>query len=331
MDCRNQKGRCVMKKLFSVLAWMPFLGLGSWGCGHIQNPTAPLVKTSTETSTVPNPSYTTSWSKAGSVSFVNPQNVAVDPSNNVYVTDAYLGEVFKFDSNGNLLSQWGNTGASALSEPSGIVVENGNIYVADSSNDRIVEFDPNGNQLAQLCPVSSDGYDLFVYPTGISFDQSGNLYVADNSDQVYQFNSSLQLTAQWGTSGATNGIFNYPVVSVEDGSGNLYIVNNNIDNIVKFNPAVNSIATWGQTGNQNGQLEGPNDVKLDSNGNAYVVDTGNNRIEVFNANGTYQVQWGNISGSRGLNGPTGIALDSNGNAYVVDNGNNRIIKYSLNS
>ncbi len=322
-----------MKKFFSLSALASFLLVGPWGCSHMPNPTAPIVKSSdsqNQASTVPNPSYVAAWSQAGSISFVNPQDVAVDGNNNVYVTDAGLGEIFKFDSNGNLLAQWGNTGANALDEPNGVVVENGNIYVADSGNDRIVEFDPNGDMLAQLCPVTSDGYDLFIYPTGISFDPSGNLYVADNSDQVYQFNSSLQMTAQWGTSGTTNGVFNYPVVSVEDGSGNVYVVNNNSDNVVKFNPATNSVATWGQSGGQNGQFEGPNDVKLDPNGNVYVVDTDNNRIEVLSTSGAYQTQWGNVSGSQGLNGPTGIALDSNGNAYVVDNGNNRIVKYALN-
>ncbi len=319
-----------MKKFFSLSVLVILITQGPWGCGHIQNPTSPLVKSSNEPSTTPNPSYVAAWSKAGSVSFVNPQCVAVDENNNIYVTDMYLGEVFKFGTNGNLLAQWSNTGTNILNEPNGIMVENGNIYVADSGNDRIVEFDPNGNMLAQLCPAGSDGYDLFVYPTGISFDPSGNLYVADNSDQVYQFNSSLQLSAQWGVSGSTNGAFNYPVVSAEDGLGNVYIVNNNADNIVKFNPALNNVATWGRIGSQNGQFEGPNDVKLDSNGNVYVVDTGNNRIEVFTTTGTYQIQWGNVSNSQGLNGPTGIALDSNGNAYVVDNGNNRIVKYTLN-
>ncbi len=321
-----------MKKLLSLSALANILLLGPWGCGHMSNMTAPVLKSSSsqQVSTVPNPSYAAAWSQAGSVSFGNPQDVAVDENNNVYVTDAYLGEVFKFDSNGRLLAQWGNTGANALSDPNGIAVENGNIYVADSSNDRIVEYDPNGNMLAQLCPETADGYYMFVFPTGISFDPSGNLYVTDNSDQVYQFNSSLQLTAQWGASGTANGAFNYPVDSVEDGSGNIYVVDNNSDNVVKFNPSLNSIATWGQSGSQNGQFQGPNDVKMDSNGNVYVVDTGNDRVEVFNIDGTYETQWGNVSGSQGLSWPTGIALDSNGNAYVVDNGNNRIVKYTLN-
>lgn len=316
-----------MKKFFTLAVLASISFIGPWGCGHMANVAAPVAKTVTSsTSTVPNPVYAASWSAAGAISLVNPQGVAVDSNGNVYVTDMNQEQVFKFDSNGNLLAHWGNTGETTLDQPNGIAVKNGNVYVADSSNDRIVEYDANGNLLATVRPTGLDGYDLFLYPTGVSFDPSGNLYVVDNTDQVYEFNSSLQLAGQWNA----NGALNYPSISAEDASGNIYVANNNADNVVKFNPATNSVATWGQTGSGNGQFSGPNDVKMDANGNVYVVDMGNNRVEVFDANGNYQTQFGNVAGTQGLNGPTGMAIDSNGNAYVVDNGNNRIVKYTLN-
>ena len=313
----------------TILAALTFIG--SWGCGHITNPTSPMSKSNTTSATIPNPVYTSAWSNAGSTAFVNPQGIAVDINHYVYVTDLYLGEVFKFDENGSLLAQWGNTGADPLNEPMGIAVENGNIYVADAANARIVEYSPTGEILAKLTPTTADGNYLFDYPTGISFDTLGNLYVADNTNEVYEFNTSLQLVNQWGNNGATRGLFNYPVDAVEDSSGNVYVANNNMDNVIKFNINTSLASTWGQSGQQNGQFNGPSDVALDSSGDVYVVDTGNNRVQIFDASGAYLSQFGNVLNStQGLNFPESMAIDTNGTVYVVDNGNNRIVKYTLN-
>jgi tripartite motif-containing protein 71 len=320
-----------MKKLF-LLSIVSLSLAGPWGCGRMSSPTSPASQnnSSITASTVPQAVYASAWSAAGTGHLINPEGIAVDASHNVYATDMYLDEVFKYDGNGNPLAQWGNSGDTTLDQPQGVAVYNGNVYVADGSNARVVEYDPNGNVLALVRPESADG-GLFTYPTGISFDQAGNMYVSDNSDEVYEFNSSLQLTNQWGASGFTQGLFNYPVVSAEDNSGDIYVVDNNSDNVVKFNPRQGTSSTWGQSGSQAGQFDGPSDVKLDSQGNVYVVDTGNNRVEVFNSNGTYLTQWGQGgSSSQNLNGPESMSIDSNNNVYVVDNGNQRVVKYTLN-
>lgn len=320
-----------MKKLIALGTLVAFNFIGPWGCGHITNPTSPMSKSTTTSATIPNPIFASAWSSAGSTAFVNPQGIALDSNHNVYVTDLYLGEVFEFDENGNLLAQWGNTGSNPLNEPMGIVIENGNIYVADAANARIVEFSSTGSVLAELTPTTPDGSYLFNYPTGVSVDNLGNLYVADNTDEVYEFNASLQLVAQWGVSGATQGLFNYPVVAVEDSLDNVYVANNNADNVIKFNINTGAVSKWGQSGQQNGQFNGPSDVKLDVNGNVYVVDSGNNRIQIFNASGSFLSVFGDVQNStQGLNLPESMAIDSNGTAYVVDNGNNRIVKYTLN-
>lgn len=319
-----------MKKMLLVAITTLSL-VGPWGCGKLSSPMAPVTRNSTtSTPSVPSPIYVNAWSSAGAVPLINPQGIAIDANQNVYVTDLTLNEVFKFDSNGTLLAQWGNTGTTTLDQPTGIAVQNGNVYVADSANSRIVKYDASGTVQAILSPMNGDYY-LFLYPTGVSFDAAGNLYVSDNSDEVYEFNSSLQLTAQFGASGISAGAFDYPVVSSEDTNGNMYVVNNNSDNVVKFNPQLNTLATWGATGDQAGQFYGPSDVKLDSNGNVYVVDSGNDRIQVFNAQGTFLTQWGQGGdASQNLNGPNSMAFDAAGNAYVVDTGNDRIVKYTFN-
>jgi DNA-binding beta-propeller fold protein YncE len=250
-----------------------------------------------------------------------PSGIACDTANHfLYVTDMALNQVFKMDMNGNRLGQWGNLGPNALDQPQGIAVHNGNVYVADSGNARIVEFDPNGNLIATLQPTEGEYY-LFIYPTGVFFDNQGNLYVADNSDSIYRFDQTLTLTGQFNG----NGSMNFPANASEDTNGNIYVANYDSDQVLKLASSGNLIATWGQTGSAAGQFSGPADVKVDGSGKVYVVDSLNDRVETFDANGNFLAQFGT---AQGLSEPNGMTMDSNGNIFVADTGNGRIVEYS---
>src|ERR1700685_4185557 len=76
------------------------------------------------------PTYLTQFGGAGSGNgqFENPIGIAVDSSNNVYVTDVGNNRVEEFDRYGNYLAQWGSGGGGngQFEYPQGIAVDSSN-------------------------------------------------------------------------------------------------------------------------------------------------------------------------------------------------------------
>src|SRR3972149_1746391 len=118
---------------------------------------------------------------SGDGEFLGPSGIAVDSFGNIYVADASIGRIQKFDSSGNFLLKFGTYGSGdgEFLGPSGVAVDSsGNIYVADTWNHRIQKFDSSGNFLLKFGAYGS-GDAEFLGPSGVAVDSSGNIYVAD--------------------------------------------------------------------------------------------------------------------------------------------------------
>ncbi len=76
--------------------------------------------------------------------FNNPQGVAFDTGNNLYVADTGYHQVEEFSNsalNGSPIVIFNNGGS--LVSPTGVAVDfNGNIYVADSAASKVIQFVP---------------------------------------------------------------------------------------------------------------------------------------------------------------------------------------------
>ncbi|MEX0992770.1 MAG: hypothetical protein WDZ37_02125 [Solirubrobacterales bacterium] len=128
-----------------------------------------------------------SWS-AGAGSFSSPVGVAVDSSDDVYVTDLSLNRVVKFEGGDHaFITQWGTFGGSAsqFSSPIGIAIDTSdNVYVADWGNSRIQEFTPGG---AFIASGSGSGANQFSNAAGLDADPTSGIYVADTGNNRIQF------------------------------------------------------------------------------------------------------------------------------------------------
>ena len=93
------------------------------------------------------------------VSFASPNGIAIDSSDNVYVTEFRGNRVQKFTSDGVLVAEWGSAGGEdgQFRNPTGIAIDGeGNVYVSESGNHRVQKFTAAGKWLASWGSLGSD-------------------------------------------------------------------------------------------------------------------------------------------------------------------------------
>ena len=79
--------------------------------------------------------------------FGNPDITIDKQTGDIYVADYFNNRVVKFDSDGNVISQWGSAGSGdgQFQNPQDVAIDSlGKLYVTDTNNHRIQKFDSNG-------------------------------------------------------------------------------------------------------------------------------------------------------------------------------------------
>jgi sugar lactone lactonase YvrE len=189
-----------------------------------------------------------------------PSGVAVDTAGNIYIADKGNKVIRRVDTNDVITTVAGNfnlggtySGDGGAATNAGLYLPNdialdgaGNLFIADTHNNVIRRVDSRGN-IATVAgnyflggSYSGDGGAAtgaaLFYPNGIALDGSGNLYVAENGNNVVRrVDPSGIITTvagdfalggtYWGDGGAaTNAGLWWPNAVAVDAVGNLYIV-----------------------------------------------------------------------------------------------------------
>ncbi|HTW66367.1 MAG TPA: hypothetical protein VME17_17210 [Bryobacteraceae bacterium] len=306
--------------------------------------------------------------------------VAADSAGNIYAADNLNDRIRKITAAGVIGTLAGNgkfryvgdgglATSASLNYPSSVAVDPlGNISIADVYNDRVRTVTSGGiigtsagNGTVQFSGDGGPGPQAGLFlPFGVAVDAAGDIFVADTDHaRIREVTSggiinTIAGDGIYGNSGdggpAANAELDLPVAITTDGSGNLYIADNQNHRIRKVAPGgiISTVAgngTQGYAGDGgaaiNAELSLPTGVAVDPSGNLFIADSGNDRIRRVTPDGVINTVAGNgkagysgdggpaLNASLNLNGGAAydsIAVDSAGNLFIADYFNNRIRK-----
>ena len=260
--------------------------------------------------------YTGDGGQATAAKIYWPTGLAVH-AGNLYIADQQANVIRAVNISSGIITTVAGNGTSGfvdnvaataaeLQYPSGVAFDkNGNMYIADTWNNRIRIVSTSGTitTFAGKGPAgySGDGGTAtnakLQYPSSVAVDASGNVYIADNSNnrvRIVNTSGIISTYAGTGTAGfagdggaATAAELNNPVGVTLDASGNLYIADSLNERIreVRTSGIISTIAGNGTAGyNGDGiaatsaELYDPCQLALDAAGDIYIPDFFNNRV-----------------------------------------------------
>jgi sugar lactone lactonase YvrE len=235
--------------------------------------------------------------------------------------------------------------SARLISPEGLgVAPDGSLYVSDYLGNRVYRVQPDGS----LVLIAGGGTQYegpatksnIFGPSGLAFDQDGNLYIADNRGGVIRRVDRNGMLTSFATMHVSSSL-NNPLGLAFDRSGVLFVG--------AYNGDLVAIQPNGSTSTIDLSAVGPPAViagylAFDSVGNLYVADRSaqanttavgggcriirvkpDRSVQVFAGTGKcgFSGDGGPAAGAE-IDDPNGIAFDAAGNLYFADSNNHRI-------
>jgi sugar lactone lactonase YvrE len=239
----------------------------------------------------------------------------------------------------------GSGGNAQFNDPSHLAVDSSdNIYVADTNNNAIRKITPGGivsTFAGQLSGASGSTNGIgtsasFYWPSGLAFDNSGNVYVADFRNDLIRMITPAGMVST--VAAAQN-----PTGLAVDSVGNIYVADVFDCLICKIsNGILTTLAGSGISGYKDGtgtaaEFFNPQDLCVDPVGNVYVADGNNNRVRKVTPAGVVTTVAGSgkpacidgVGTAASFNSDCGIVMNAAGNLFVSDLNENGIREVTL--
>ena len=218
------------------------------------------------------------------LNFRSPCGVAISHDGHILVTD--LHQIRKITFEGDRVASFGDEigrygfNNFYLNWPSGIAVHptTGQIFLADKVNNRIQVFN---SDLTYFTSFGQRHKSMFRFPSDVTFDNEGYLYVVDRDhSRIIKLTSTGQYISQIGSQGSNPGQLCRPS-SITIDNNLVYVSDWGNDRISIFDTNGCFIRCFGKQGSGEGEFNRACGITIDSLGNLYVCDAGNNRLVIF--------------------------------------------------
>jgi sugar lactone lactonase YvrE len=302
------------------------------------------------------PRFLFAWGTSGTRpgEFHSPIGIAIDPKDDVFVTDLNNARVQKFSAQGKHLGgfdlPWDAPGRRSTIIGGIAVDDAGRIYLSFMNQHKLAIYDQRGKVIREWGKKgSADGE--FNQPGGIVLTPGDTLSVADQCNhRIQKFTRDGRFLARWGAHGKKPGQFDGfeppgsrfggPHFLAQDSAGRLYTTEGVHGRVQQFTPDGQPLAAWGNKTDEPGGFGaykfstlkntfGPIGVAIDKRDRVWVSSL-NNRVQCFTPQGHYLMGI-NVAGKEPgqLIHPHGMAFDSQNRLYVADSANQRIQVFEI--
>ena len=259
-----------------------------------------------------------------------PYGIAVDTAG-LYIADLGNNRIRMVSPAGTITTV---SGTGKLQAPRNVALDSaGNLYISEFGGAHVWML-ALGGTLQNIAGTGVAGFGgdggpatsaQISFPCGLAFDSSGNLYIADSSNNRVRKVAGGIITTVLGTGAAAATLpnqLNLPTGVAIDSSGNLDVADSNNQRIQQLTPA-GAISTLPGVGRD---LAANTAGDLFIASGAYVLDLNSAlTLETIAGNGSYLFRGdGGPATSARLNHPVAIALDATGVLYIADQKNLRL-------